>query len=117
MRLKNLVRRKYSLKLVPFILIFLITSSLIIFYFPPTFQIHTFQYQFSILYPFIASLFCFLYFLALIILKSKKRGFLIALFVVVYLLFRLNKLNDPIFLILLIALFLVIEFIFPRKQT
>ena len=49
-------------------------------------------------------------------LKSKAHGILLTGFVITYLLFRLNHLNHPFFLIVLIALFLVLElFISSRK--
>lgn len=50
------------------------------------------------------------------LLKNKAHGILIAGFVITYLLFRLNHLDHPFFLIILVALFLVLElFVSSRK--
>jgi hypothetical protein len=50
------------------------------------------------------------------IVKSKAHGILLTGFVITYLLFRLNHLNHPFFLIVLLALFLVLElFVSSRK--
>jgi hypothetical protein len=50
-------------------------------------------------------------------LKSKKHGLFLGFFVVLYLIFRLNNLTHPLFLILLIALFLVVEFLFAQHNN
>ena len=48
--------------------------------------------------------------------KNKAHGILLAGFVIVYLLFRLNHLDHPFFLIILVALLLVLElFVSSRK--
>jgi len=51
------------------------------------------------------------------LLKSKAHGILIAGFVVIYLLFRLNHLTHPFFLILLLALFFVLELLVSSKNN
>ena len=48
--------------------------------------------------------------------KSIKHGSLAAAFVIGYLLFRINGLTHPLFLILLIALFLTLELLFANKK-
>lgn len=51
------------------------------------------------------------------IFKSKKHGVLIAGFAIIYLLFRLNHLTHPFFLILLLALFFVLELFVSSKNN
>jgi len=51
------------------------------------------------------------------ILKSKMHGVLISSFVGIYLLFRLNHLTHPFFLILLLALFFVLELFISSKNN
>ncbi len=115
MKLKHLYRRSLSLKHILFVLILFFTTCFLIFYFPPTYQLLIYKYHISILYLFFISLFFFLYFTGAFILKSKKHGFFIAFFAISYLIFRLNNLTDPLFLFLLIALFLTVEFLFTRN--
>lgn len=119
MKLKYFYKRRFTSKLsfipffkIVFALFSLAASILLVFYFPPTYQISIQQYHFPILYLFFISLFSFLFFIIAIILRSKKHGFFIGLFVVTYLIFRLNDLTHPLFVFLLIALFLVTEFLF-----
>jgi hypothetical protein len=50
------------------------------------------------------------------IFKSKKHGILIAIFVITYLLFRLNNLTHPFFLILLLALFFTLEMLVSNRN-
>ncbi|CAN5139461.1 hypothetical protein BH09PAT1_BH09PAT1_3040 [soil metagenome] len=50
------------------------------------------------------------------ILKSRKHGLLLSLFVLSYLIFRLTGLTHPIFLVLLLGLFLTLELLFSNKQ-
>jgi len=51
----------------------------------------------------------FLFSMGTYIFRSKAHGILIAALVITYLLFRLNRLTHPFFLILLLALFFVLE--------
>lgn len=117
MQLRHGHKRNLSLKLLPFIVLFLITTCFLIFYFPPTYQIQVLQYNLPIIYPFLISVFCFFFFLGAFTLKSKKHGLFLGFFVVLYLIFRLNNLTHPLFLILLIALFLVVEFLFAQHNN
>ena len=123
MKLKYFHKRNLSLKLLPrrrrsilFILLFFVSTCFLIFYFPPNYQMSIQQYSFSILYLFFASLFLFLFFTGVFVLRSKKHGFFIGLFAVSYLLLRMNNLTHPLFLFLLLALFLVTEFLFARPK-
>lgn len=123
MKLKYFHKRNLSLKFlprrqagIPFIILFSVITCFLIFYFPPTYQISIQHYNFSILYPFFVSIFFLLFFTGVFILRSKKHGFFIGLFAVSYLLLRLNNLTHPLFVFLLIALFLVTEFLFAQSN-
>jgi hypothetical protein len=60
----------------------------------------------------------FLFSLGSYVFKSIKHGILIAGFAVTYLIFRLNHLTNPFFLVLLLALFFVLElFVSSRNGT
>jgi len=43
-------------------------------------------------------------------------GFLLALFIISYLLLRLNDLNHPIFFVLLAGFFIALEFFFAQSE-
>lgn len=115
MKLKYLYKRRIFLKFIPIFFSFIITC-LPVLYFPPTYRISIQQFSFSILYVFFISLFLLIFFTGEVVLKNKKHGFFIALFVISYLIFRLNDLTHPLFFFLLLALFLVLEFFFARQN-
>jgi hypothetical protein len=119
MKLKFARNTLFQFKYLPFVIIFLISTISLIFYFPPTFQLQLHQFRISIITFFLLSLFLLVYFTWVFILKSRKHGLFLALFVVTYLVFRLNNLTEPLFLFLLIALYLTLEFLlsdFTRKR-
>jgi len=58
----------------------------------------------------------FLFSLGSYLFKSKIHGALIAMFVIIYLLFRLNNLTHPFFLVLLLALFFTLEMVTSNKN-
>ena len=58
----------------------------------------------------------FLFSISSYIFKSKTHGVLIAGFVDIYLLFRLNHLTHPFFLFLLLALFFTLEMLVSSKN-
>ncbi|HVA96521.1 MAG TPA: hypothetical protein VND99_02610 [Candidatus Acidoferrales bacterium] len=57
----------------------------------------------------------FLFSIGSYIFKSIKHGILIAGFVIIYLTFRLNHLTNPFFLVLLLALFFVLELLVSSR--
>lgn len=67
------------------------------------------------LFLFLTAIFCFC--LPFYIFKSKKHGILVSLFVITYLFFRLGGLTHPLFLIILIGLFLTLELLFTSKHV
>ncbi|MEK7605188.1 MAG: hypothetical protein AAB478_01555 [Patescibacteria group bacterium] len=75
---------------------------------------------------FVAIPFIWLFFIPLVIfafstpsflLKSRKHGVLIAIFVTSFFLFRLFHLTHPLFLVLLLGLFLTLELLFTSKHV
>lgn len=99
------------------VLLFIGLTSFLVFSFPPDYQIKIYQYNLSIYYPFFTSFFLLIYTLTFTIIRSKKHAFLTSLFCVSYTLLRLNKITHPLFLILLLALFLIIEFLFSKNRN
>jgi len=89
---------------------------IVVMYFSPKSNITLMNVRFSSLIPFLFFLFCMLFSWITLITKSKAHGILIACFFVIYLLFRLNRLTDPFFLILLLALFVTLELFISNKR-
>jgi hypothetical protein len=58
----------------------------------------------------------FLFSLGSYIFKNKIHGILIAIFVVTYFIFRLNRLTNLFFLLLLLALFVTLELFVSNKK-
>ena len=117
--MRQLIRRKKSsyIFLVLAIFTFGLLSSIIISV-PPDFFWNILSFKLSVQYAFFFLLFSFLFFTGSSIFKSKKHGLLIGLFVCIYLWMRQNKLSHPFFLIILIAIFLVLELLLSgRNET
>jgi len=89
---------------------------LVIIYLSPDSNIPFMNVQFATLILFFYLLFCMFFFWVTLITKSKAHGILIASFFVIYLLFRLNNLTNPFFLILLLALFVMMELFISYKR-
>ena len=118
-------RRKKSLILfILSILSFVALIYLIFFYSPSTqftlplgalakWGIHNFQ--FSILPIFFLLFFIFLLSLISYLLRSPRRGALIGLLTIIYLILRMLHLNSPYFLFLLIVLFISLELFFKKR--
>jgi hypothetical protein len=58
----------------------------------------------------------FFFSLPTFLLKSRKHGILLSLFVLTFLSFRLVGLTHPIFLVILIGIFLSFELFFSNRQ-
>ncbi|MBA3723552.1 MAG: hypothetical protein H0W89_01510 [Candidatus Levybacteria bacterium] len=88
----------------------------LVYFYPPD-AVFSFSFiQISYLSIFFFLLALWLFATGTFVFKSKFHGLFITLFVVIYLIFRLNNLTHPFFLILLSALFLTLElFISHRK--
>jgi hypothetical protein len=116
MKIKPFRKRKISISFKSLFLIIIpfIALCFLIMYFSPSYTIKIYNFQIPILYAFFIILFLFLFFLVRSLFKSKKHGFLIAIFFIIYLLFRINSLTHPLFLFLLIALFLTLELFFTK---
>ncbi|HEX7542683.1 MAG TPA: hypothetical protein VF385_01205 [Patescibacteria group bacterium] len=84
--------------------------------FSPTSQFSIFNFQFSILIPGLTLLFLLIFSLTTFILSNSRRGFLLGLLVISYLLLRLNGLTSPFFAILLVILFGGIELFFIKRK-
>ena len=65
---------------------------------------------------FFVLLWLFLFGTGAFIFKSKIHGILIATFVIIYLIFRLNRLTNLFFLLLLLALFVTLELFISNKN-
>ena len=82
----------------------------------PDFQLSIVNFQFSVVAVFLCLLFFSLFFLSGFILNNQRRGALVGLYVIIYLILRLNSLTNPFFAILLLVLFGVIELFFVKRN-
>gem|GEM_PF-1312001 len=96
--------------------IFLIILLYLFFSFPPTTALSLGSMKLSILIPVFLLLFLFLLSFITAIFKSYSHGLLTGTFVVVYLLLRINGLTHPLFLILLLGLFLTLELLMSKGK-
>lgn len=109
-------RRRRPLLYLIFGLLFLLLFCGLVYYYPPTAELTFIGYSIPLIPLFIVILSGSLFCLGTFAFKNKAHGVLIASFVVIYLLFRLNNLTHPFFFILLFALFLSLElFVSYRK--
>jgi hypothetical protein len=101
--------RRRSVKQLLLPTLILVVLIFIVFYFPPSYDI---------LMIFFILFFLFFYSFFLFVFKSKIHCLLITAFLTVSLFFVLNSLTNPIFFIMLAALFVVVEMIVNsyRKQ-
>jgi hypothetical protein len=114
---KFFYKRHFSLKYLIYSLSSFVAVIVLIVYLSPSYEMSFMGFRLSIIVPFFIVIFLLIYCLGRLIIKSKKHALIIALFVVSYLLFRLNGLTHPLFLILLLALFLVVEFLFSQHEN
>jgi len=105
-------------KIVPFLisLVFLGTTTYIIVNYPPTLSLPVLNYKVPILYVFFVSFFLFITYFFAYILRDLRRGLFTALFVTAFLLLNFYRLGQPIFVILLIAIFITLELLFTRRK-
>jgi len=89
----------------------------LIVFFPPTLTLQIAQLALPVFYILFPILFLFLFSLVTYFFRSSKHGLLLATFVNIYLIFRLNNLTHLFFLVLLFALFLILELLFARKKA
>lgn len=113
-------RRQSSLLLILCILSF-IGSIYLIFFTNPASEIQFFGLNDiwsgqTTLVPFFLFLFIFVFSFFSLLLKNKRRGLFIAAFTVSYLILRLQNLTQFFFLLLLLAVFLTLEFVFIKQK-
>lgn len=89
---------------------------LLVIMFPPTVSLTVGPLQLSITLLFFALVGSTVFGLTTFVTNRKKHGLLLSLFIMSYLWLRLNSLFHPLFLILLIALFLTLELLFTAKE-
>lgn len=73
------------------------------------------DFKIPILYIFLLLFFVFLVSIISYLLRSPRRAILIGLLTIIYLIFRMLNLNNPYFLLLLLALFISLE-LFLKKH-
>jgi len=84
--------------------------------FAPAYGFTVYGLQLTILPVFFVLLFSFLFFLFSFIFTSKRRGFFVGAFIVIYLILRFNNLTHPFFLLILLILFGSLELFFVKRK-
>ena len=105
----------------PILLLILTTLSFAVlltltYIFPPDSRLEIGNWKIELVYAVLAVLFLFIFSLIAYLFRSKMHGCLIASFTIIYLLFRLNNLTHPFFLMLLLLLLLTLEFFVSHKK-
>lgn len=88
----------------------------LVYLFPPDFKLVIGNWSLVILYVFLPLLFLCIFSLVAYVFKSKMHAGLIASFTIIYLIFRLNNLTHPFFLMMLLLLLLSLEFLVSHKR-
>jgi hypothetical protein len=94
----------------------LMTLAYLILSFSPSFQFPILGFTFSVLLLAMFLLFIFTFSVFSFMFNNSRRGFLLGLLVISYLLLRLNGLTSPFFAILLLILFGGIELFFIKRK-
>jgi hypothetical protein len=109
-------KHKRSFVAAGFFLVFLSLLGYLVYKVPPGYMIQLLSIGIPILYVFFFLLFATCFYLGAFITKSNKHGILFALLVCIYLVFRINNLTHPLFGVLLVALFLILELLFRYNK-
>src|SRR3972149_9615852 len=109
-------RRRRKFYFLVLSIISLVSLLYLVFVFPPIYQFQISNFKFQILYPAFILLFSFLYFLFSYVFTDKKQGLLIGGLAVLYLILRMVILTHPLFLILLLILFVSLELFFINRK-
>jgi hypothetical protein len=84
--------------------------------FSPSSQLSILNFELSVLIPGFTFLFLVIFSLVTFLLNNSRRGFLLGLLVISYLLLKLNGLTSPFFAILLVILFVGVELFFIKRK-
>ncbi|OGH08084.1 MAG: hypothetical protein A2171_01270 [Candidatus Levybacteria bacterium RBG_13_35_9] len=109
-------RRGRKFYFLPISIASLISLLYLVLSFPPTYQFQIADFKLQILYPALILLFSFLYFLFSFLFANNRRGLFVGLFATIYLILRLNNLTHPLFLILLLILFISLELFYLNRK-
>lgn len=101
--------------LLPITIILFILVLVIFFLVPPSTQIPLGFTSFSIRYVALTLVYLLFFGIGTLIFKTRLNGTLLALFVISFLVLRLNDLKHPIFFVILAALFITVEFYFSQS--
>lgn len=113
MRFPFINRRLSPLFPIGFVTLLLLT--LIIIFIPPSFRLTAPFFSLSIISIALPLVFLLFFAIGTLLFKTRMHGLLLSLFIVSYLLLRLNELNHPIFFVLLAAFFIALEFYFDQS--
>lgn len=109
-------RKKRNLGFLILSFLSLATLFFLIINYSPSFNISLFNLNISIVFLFLSFVFLFFYSFFSFLLSNKRRGALIGLFMVAYLILRLNQLTNLFFAILLVILFGSLELLFAKRK-
>ena len=114
-KLKIMEKKKRSVIMLLFGLLMLIALGYFLYAFSPNSILpNPIPTTIQPIYIFFTIFFLFLFFIGTFLLNHLRRGVLFALFLCCYMLLRLNHLGEIYFLLILLALFVSLEFFFTR---
>ena len=117
MRLKLNIKKRNIKTVYPFLSFFFLFLLISVIYFlPPTFTVLLGSFQISIKIFFLTLVLLFLYSVLRIFISRTFHVCLISLFIVTLAIFIMNRLTHPLFFVLLLALFLILEIIFYSRK-
>jgi len=109
-------RRKRHLWLLAVSVLSFTTLGYLILNFSPSENLSFIIYHLSLIPVFLGCLFIFIFSFFAFMLNNSRRGFLLGLLIISYLLLQLNSLTSPFFAILLLILFGGIELFFVKRK-
>ena len=110
------MRKKRPVQLIAISILLMVSIIYLILNFSPTPQLSIGHLQFAILPIVLILVFLFIFSFFSFILNNKRRGLLIATFVLGYLILKLLNLTFPFFIVLLAVLLLLVELLFIKRK-
>ncbi|MCL5435234.1 MAG: hypothetical protein M1405_02490 [Patescibacteria group bacterium] len=110
------MRRKRPLRLLVLGLLSVAVLIYLVLNFPPTYGFMISDFRFQILPIVLVLVFLFIFSLVAFLLNNKRRGFLVAVFILGYFILKLINLTHPFFIILLLILLAMLELLFAKRK-
>lgn len=117
MRLNRVrIKNKNRILQIGLIIVLLALEIAIVISFAPEYILRMWVFELPILLVFLMNFWLICYLAFALLLKNRTNGILISSFIVILLVFKINKLTNPIFTLLLAAIFLMITIFLIDKK-